>query len=85
MVNRIRDLDNELSNKKHVGDSIGEGTIVTHNQALQNHLKVSVWNDTYNLTEYDNLQIKDTTKIKYPNTGGYLLQNWVMKCNENFF
>ena len=27
-------------------------------------------------------QITDTTKIKYPNTGGYLLQNWVIKCND---
>ena len=28
------------------------------------------------------IQITDTTIIKYPNTGGYLLQTWVMKCND---
>ena len=27
-------------------------------------------------------QITDTTIIKYPNTGGYLLQNWVIKGND---
>ena len=27
-------------------------------------------------------QITDTTFIKNPNTGGYLLQNWVIKCKD---
>ena len=43
---------------------------------------MSVGNDTYNLTKYDRIQITDTTNNKYPNTGGYLLQNWVIKCND---
>ena len=34
-VNRKRSLDKELSNKKYVDDSIGEGTIVRFNQTLQ--------------------------------------------------
>ena len=50
VVNRNPNLNNELSNKKYVDDSIGEGTIVRFNQTLQNYLKVSVGNDTYNLT-----------------------------------
>ena len=73
--------DNELA-KKHVDDSIGERNFLTFNQTLENYLKVSVKNDTYNLTDYDKIQITDTTTIKYPNTGGYLLQNWVKKCND---
>ena len=28
------------------------------------------------------MQITDIRIIKYPNTGGYLLQNWVIKCND---
>ena len=52
------------------------------NQTLENDLKVSVGNDTYNLNKYDKIQITDTTIIKYPNTGGYLLQNWVIKWND---
>ena len=28
------------------------------------------------------MQITDTTIIKYPNTGGYLLQQWIFKCND---
>ena len=75
-------LDNEPSNKKYVNDSIGEGTLVRFNQTLQNYLKVSVGNDTNNLTKYDKVQITDTTIIEYPSSGGYLLQNWVIKCND---
>ena len=49
-VNRNPNSDDELSNKKYVDDSIGEGTILRFNQTLENYLKVSVGNDTYNLT-----------------------------------
>ena len=79
----IRDprSDNDLVNKKDNDNSIGEGTIVRFNQTLENYSKVSVGNDTHNLTKYDKIQIKDTTFIKYPNTGGYILQKWVIKCN----
>ena len=52
------------------------------NQILTTYLKVSVGNDTYNHTKYDRIQITDTTVIKYPNTGGHLLQNWVIKCTD---
>ena len=45
-LNRDPNLDNKLSRKKYVDDSIGEGTIVRFNQTLQNYLKVSVGNDT---------------------------------------
>ena len=51
-------------------------------QTLENYLKVSVGNITYNLTKHDEIQITDTTIIKTPNTGGYLLQYWVIKCND---
>ena len=75
-------LDNELSNNKNVDDSIEEGTLLRFNQTLQNYLELSVGNDTYNLTRYDRIQITDTTKIKYPSKGGYLLQNGIIKCND---
>ena len=57
-------------------------TLVRFNQTLQNYLKVSPGNDTYNLTKYDRIKITDTTVIKAPNSGGYLLQNWNMKRND---
>ena len=44
-VNRNPTSSNEVSKKKYVDDSIGEGTIVRFNQTLQNFLKVSVGND----------------------------------------
>ena len=56
--------------------------MIRFNQTLENYLKVSVRNDTNNLTKYDKIQITDITEIKYPKTGGYLLQNWVIKCND---
>ena len=81
-VNRDPNLDHELSNKKYVDDSIAEGTIVRFNQTLENYLKVSVGNDTYNLTKNNKIQILDTTEIKYPNLGSDLLQKWNIKCNN---
>ena len=81
-VNRDPNLDNELSNKKYVDNSIGEGTLLRFNQTLENYLKVSVGNDTYNLTKYNKIQILDTTEIKYPIIGSDLLQKWNIKCNN---
>ena len=81
-VNRNPTSDNEVSNKKYVEDSIGEGTILKFNQTLENYLKVSVGNDTYNLTKYDKIQITDTTEINFPNIGSDLLQKWKIKCNN---
>ena len=74
--------ENELSTNKYIDDELDKNTIQKFNQTLENYLKVSVGNDTYNPTKYDRIQITNTTKIKYPNTGDYLLQNWVIKCND---
>ena len=52
------------------------------NQTLSNYLKVSVGSDTYNLTKYDKISIIDITEIISPNSGGYLLQKWNIKCND---
>ena len=74
--------DNEVSNKGYVDDSVGEGTIVRFNQTLENYLKVSVGNDTYNLTKYDKIQIIDITFIikSKSKTGGYVLPPWNVYC-----
>ena len=72
--------DMELANKKYVDDSTGDGNVLRFTQTVENYLEVSAANDTYNLTKYDKTQITGTTKFNYPNTGGYLLQNWVIKC-----
>ena len=81
-VNREPGSDNELVNKKYLADELDNSTLFRFNQTLQNYLKVSVGNDTYNLTKYDRIQISDITIIIYPNTGGYLPQNWIIKCND---
>ena len=81
-VIRDRISDNELSIKKDVDDSLGEGTIVRFNETSEKYLKVSVGNDTCNLTESDILQITHTTEIIFPNNGSDLLQKWYFKCNN---
>ena len=76
--------DNEVSNKKYVDDELNKKIIVRFNQTLQNSLKVSAGDDTYNLTKYDRIQITDTTEMRYPNIGSDLLQKWNIKCiNKN--
>ena len=81
-VNRNPNLDNELANKKYIDDELDKNIVLRFNQTLENYLKVSVGNDTYILTKYDKIQITDTTFFKYPDTGGYLLQNSIIKCND---
>ena len=81
-INRGPTSDNEVTNNKFVRDTIVGGTILGFNQTLENYLKVSVGNDTYNFTKYDQIQITDTTIIKTPNSGGFLLENWVRKCSD---
>ena len=81
-VNRNPNLDNELANKKYIDDELDKNTVLRFNQTLQNYLKVSVGDDTYNLTKYDKIQITDTTEMRYPNIGSDLLQKWNIKCNN---
>ena len=81
-VNRKPTSDNELANKKYSDDSIREDTIVRFNQTLESYLKVSVGNDTYNLTKYKKFQLSNTTVMKAGNIGGYLLPSWKIVCND---
>ena len=81
-VNRNPTLDNESSNKKYIDDELDKNTILRFSQTLSNYLKVSVGNDTYNLTKYSKIQLADITIIKYPNTGGYLLPGWRVFCDD---
>ena len=81
-INKNPTLDNQVSNKKYIDDSIGEGTLLRFNQTLSNYSKVTVGNHTYNLTKYDKVKITDTTEMRYPNIGSDLLQKWNIKCNN---
>ena len=80
-VNRSPISDKELTNKKYVDDELDKNTILRFNQTLQNYLKLSVGNDTYNLTKYDKIQFIDLTEIKPQNTGTDLLQKWKIDNN----
>ena len=81
-LNRNPISDNEITNKKYVDDSIGECTMLRFNQTLQNYLKVSVGNDTYNLTKYDKIQLTDSTIIKNGNSGNSVLPYWKIICSD---
>ena len=78
-VSRDPNLDNELSTKNYVDHSIAEGTLLRFNQTLENYLKVSVGNDTWNLTNINKIQITDTTKFKLSNIGSDYLEKWNIK------
>ena len=81
-INKNPTDNSHVCHKKYIDDTISEGTLLRFNQTLTNYLKVSVGNDTYNLTKYNKIQIIDTTEIKYPNIGSDLLQKWNIKCNN---
>ena len=81
-VNRNPSLDNELASKKDIDDELDKNFILRFNQTLQNYLKVSVGNDTYNLTKYDKIKLTDITTMKSGNTGAYLLPYWKIICND---
>ena len=70
--------------KIYTDDEIDEHTFVRFNQTLQNYPKVSVGNDTYNLTKFDKIYITDVTEIRNPNTGQMLLQKWILQCLNKF-
>ena len=81
-INNSPTDDNHVSNKKYVDNEPDINTIVRFNQTLQNYLKVSVGSDTYNLTKYNKIQLTGKTIIKYTNNGGYLFQNWNIRCSD---
>ena len=83
-ANRNLSADDELSNKKYVDDELDKNTILRFNQTLQKYLKVSVGNDTYNLTKYDKISITDVTEKRFPSSGSDLLQKWkIINKNKN--
>ena len=81
-VNRNSTSDNELSTKKYIDDQLDKKTFLRFNQTLENSLRISVGNDTYVFTKFNKTHITDTTIIKAPNSGKYLLQQWNLKCND---
>ena len=83
-VNREPSSDKELANKKYIDDELDKNTIVRFNQTLSNYLKISVGNDTSNLTKHDKIQLTDVTEIRAPCSGSDLLQKWkIVNNNKN--
>ena len=74
--------DNHVSNKKYIDDELDKNTIVRFSQTLTNYLKVSVGNDIYHLTKYNKYYLTDKTVMISPNSGGYLLQRWIIECKD---
>ena len=86
-VKREPSSDDDLSNKKYIDDQLDTNTIVRLNDdsiAIDRYLQVHVQNISYTLQIYNKTQIKDTTKMIYPNTGNDLLQNWKIFCNNKY-
>ena len=45
-------------------------------------MQARVGNTAYNLQIYNKAQLIDTTLIALGNTGGYVLQQWKIECNN---
>ena len=80
-INQDAILDYQVSAKKYLDDSIGEGYVRRFNKTLENYLKESAGNDTYIFNKYNKIQITATIII-HPNTGKALLQPWNIICND---
>ena len=75
--------DNHVSNKKYIDDQLDKNTLVRLNDnSNDKYLKVNINNLTYYLQIYNKILLTDTTIIKYPNNGGYLLTSWRILCND---
>ena len=81
-VNRDPSSGSGLSTKNYTDEKLLKITIVRFNQTLEIYLKVSVGNNTCNITKYNEIQLTDTKVMKTPNSGGYCLQIWNIKCND---
>ena len=81
-VNRNPISDHELVNTKHLDEELDKAFLLRFNQTLKDYLKVSAGNDVFTLTQNDKIYNTDATFIKYTNSGGYILQNWVIKRND---
>ena len=66
-VNRDPSSDNEVTSKKYIDNVLDKNTILWFDQTLENYLKVTPGNDTYNLTKYNKIQLTDTTNIRLLN------------------
>ena len=80
-INKNPTDDNHVSNKKFIDDELDKNTTLRFNETLQNYLKISVGNDTNNLTKYNKKQLTDITTMKAGNTGPNLLPFWKIICN----
>ena len=83
-INKNPTDDNHASNKKFIDEELDKKTIVRLNDdSNDRYSQVHINNSPYNLQIYNKTQIIDTTKLKSPNTGTDLLQNWKIICNNS--
>ena len=82
-INNNPTEDDQVSNKKYIDEELDKDTIVRLNDdSNDRYLQVRINNTPYNLQIYNKTQIIDTTKVIFPNTGTFLLQNWKIICNN---
>ena len=81
-VNRDLTSDKQLVNRKCLDYELDKKTILRFNKRLENYLKVSFGNDTFNLTKHNKIQLTDTTIIRNGKSGSYLLPSWRIFCND---
>ena len=67
----------------YLNKHVDESTILRLNDdSNERYLQARVGNTPHNLQIYNKAQIIDTTVIQNGNTGGYVLQNWLIECHD---
>ena len=86
IVNRSPSSDDQLTNKKIIDDSLSGDVLrlsLRFNQTLESYLKVSVGNESYSLTKFVEIQIRDKTEIHFSNIRSNLLQKLIFEKTES--
>ena len=80
-VNYDPQIETHVVTRRYFDRMIDESTILRLNDdSNERYLQIRQGNTAYNLQIYNKAQIIDTTIIQNGNTGGYVLQNWLIEC-----
>ena len=78
---RTYKYDCHVVNLSYFNECLDESTILRLNDdSNEKYLQARVNNVDYNLQIYNKTQITDTTIMQNGNTGGYVLQKWLIEC-----
>ena len=83
-INYDPQIESHPVTRRYFDRMLDESTILRLNDnSNEKYLQARVNNVDYNLQIYNKTQITDTTIIQNGNTGGYVLQKWLIECVDD--